>query len=117
MLTQKLESARANFKSSHGQSELRRLNSWEYRQDLGDLLGLNVDVWNPAEDFPAEVKVEGFDNNGASPVTSGILLQHYFKAAEEAIKRATHFEETTSFSSLCPATSPFTLMEKRLRVS
>ena len=92
-LTQKLESARSNFKSSHGQSELRRLNSWEYRQTLGDLLGLNVDVWNPAEDFPAEVKVEGFDNNGASLVTSGILLQHYFKAAEEAIKRATHFEE------------------------
>jgi hypothetical protein len=56
-------------------------------------LGLNVDVWNPAEDFPAEVTVDGFDNNGAGLVTSGMLMDHYFVAAEEAIRRATQFGE------------------------
>ncbi|HAY82237.1 MAG TPA: hypothetical protein DCY79_20725 [Planctomycetaceae bacterium] len=92
-LTEQLAKARAELKASGGHSVLRRLNSWEYRQTIGDLLGLNVDVWNPAEEFPAEVKVHGFDNNGASLVTSGRLLDHYFAAAEEAIRRATQFGE------------------------
>ncbi len=90
-LTRQLTAARVELKTSSGHSALRRLNSWEYRQTIGDLLGLNVDVWNPAEDFPAEVKVNGFDNNGAGLVTSGRLMDHYFAAAEEAIRRATQF--------------------------
>lgn len=90
-LTRKLVSARADLKASGGHSVLRRLNSWEYRQTIGDLLGLNVDVWNPAEDFPAEMKVAGFDNNGGALVTSDILMEHYFAAAEQAIGRATQF--------------------------
>ena len=36
---------------------------------ISDLLSLNIDVWNPAEDFPAEVTAEGFDNDGAQLVT------------------------------------------------
>ena len=90
-LTRQLTAARAELNTSGGHSALRRLNSWEYRQTIGDLLGLNVEVWNPAEDFPEEVKVDGFDNNGAGLVTSGRLLDHYFAAAEEAIRRATQF--------------------------
>lgn len=90
-LTQRLAIAQAELNTSGGHSVLRRLNSWEYRQTIGDLLGLNVDVWNPAEDFPEEVTVHGFDNNGASLVTSGRLMDHYFTAAEEAVRRATQF--------------------------
>ena len=90
-LTRQLTTARAQLNTSGGHSALRRLNSWEYRQTIGDLLGLNVEAWNPAEDFPEEVKVDGFDNNGAGLVTSGRLLDHYFGAAEEAIRRATQF--------------------------
>ena len=90
-LTRQLTAARAELSTSGGHSALRRLNSWEYRQTIGDLLGLNVEAWNPAEDFPEEVKVDGFDNNGAGLVTSGRLLDHYFGAAEEAIRRATQF--------------------------
>ena len=90
-LTLQIRTARMELSDSGGRSVLRRLNSWEYRQTIGDLLGLNVDVWNPAEDFPEEVKVHGFDNNGAGLVTSGRLMDHYFIAAEEAIRRATQF--------------------------
>jgi len=90
-LTKDIRLARVQLKQSGGHSVLRRLNSWEYRQTVGDLLGLNVEVWDPAEDFPSEVKAEGFDNNGAELVTSGRLLQHYFESAEEAIRRSTHF--------------------------
>jgi len=90
-LTRKLTAAQAELNTTGGHSVLRRLNSWEYQKTIGELLGLNVDVWNPAEDFPAEVKVHGFDNNGAGLVTSGRLMDHYFAAAEEAIRRATQF--------------------------
>ena len=90
-LTRQITSAHRALKTSGRHSVLRRLNSWEYRQTLGDLLGLNVEAWNPAEDFPTEVSIDGFDNNGAGLVTSGMLLDHYFVAAEEAIRRATQF--------------------------
>ena len=90
-LTGKLTAARAELNTTGGHSVLRRLNAWEYCQTIGDLLGLNVGVWNPAEDFPEEVKIHGFDNNGAGLVTSGRLMDHYFSAAEEAIRRATQF--------------------------
>ena len=92
-LTQQIATAQTKLKGTGGHSVLRRLNSWEYRQTIGDLLGLNVDVWNPAEEFPEEVKVHGFDNNGAALVTSGRLMDHYFASAEEAIRRATQFED------------------------
>ena len=104
-LTRRLKTARAELNTSGGHSVLRRLNSWEYRHTIGDLLGLNVDVWNPAEDFPEEVKVDGLDTNGAGLVTSGILMGHYFDAAEEAIHRATQFgdrPESKKFAQKSP---------------
>ena len=90
-VTGMIAEAQAELSDTGGHSVLRRLNSWEYRQTIGDLLGLNVEVWDPAADFPAEVMVDGFDNNGAGLVTSGMLLNHYLSAAEEAIRRATNF--------------------------
>ncbi len=90
-LTRRIEIAHAEHNASGGHSVLRRLNAWEYRQTIGDLLGLDVEVWNPSEDFPEEVVVDGFDNNGAGLVTSGMLMEHYLLTAEEAIHRATKF--------------------------
>ena len=105
-LTRRIENAHTELSASGGHSVLRRLNAWEYRQTIGDLLGLNVDVWDPSEDFPEEVVVDGFDNNGAGLVTSGMLMEHYLRASEEAIRRATKFGErpvSTSYTQ----TSPF----------
>lgn len=90
-LTQRITTAHSELNTFGGHSVLRRLNSWEYRQTIGELLGINVDVWDPTEEFPKEVKIHGFDNNGAGLVTSGRLMDHYFVAAEEAIRRATQF--------------------------
>lgn len=90
-LTRLIATARNELNSSGFHSVLRRLNSWEYQYTIGELLGLNVEVWNPAEDFPSDVRVDGFDNNGEALVTSGRLLDHYFSSAEEAIRRATRF--------------------------
>ena len=92
-MTEAIAGAREKFAGVGQHTTLRRLNKVEYQKTISDLLSLNIDVWNPAEDFPAEVTAEGFDNDGAQLVTSGLLLEKYFPAAEAAIKRATHFEE------------------------
>ncbi len=90
-LTGAIASAHGRIKTSNRHSVLRRLNAWEYRQTIGDLLSVNVDIWNPAEDFPEEAFINGLDNNGEALVTSGRLMDHYLDAAEEAIRRATQF--------------------------
>lgn len=90
-VTAKIASARAELASGGQHTVMRRLNRFEYQQTIGDLLSLNVQAWNPAADFPPDVKVHGFDNNGRELVTSGILLEHYLGAAEEAVARATNF--------------------------
>ena len=90
-ITQAIATARAELTSQGQHTVMRRLNRFEYQQTIGDLLSLNVQAWNPAADFPPDVKVHGFDNNGRELVTSGMLLDHYLGAAEEAVTRATHF--------------------------
>jgi hypothetical protein len=92
-MTGAIAGAREQFAGAGQHTTLRRLNKVEYQKTISDLLSLNIDTWNPAEDFPAEVTAEGFDNDGAQLVTSGLLLQKYLPAAETAVQRATHFEE------------------------
>ena len=104
-ITQSLADAAQRFKGTGAHTVLRRLNSVEYRHTIGDLLGLNVAGWNPVADFPPEVRADGFDNNSAAQVTSGMLLDHYFVAAEEAIQRATAFgpkPESKSYAQKSP---------------
>ena len=83
-MTGAIAGAREKFAGVGQHTTLRRLNKVEYQKTISDLLSLNIDVWNPAEDFPAEVTAEGFDNDGAQLVTSGLLLQKYLPAAEAA---------------------------------
>jgi hypothetical protein len=104
-ITQSLADATQRFKGSGSHTVLRRLNSYEYQQTIGDLLGLNVSGWNPTANFPPESRVGGFDNNAEAQVTSGMLLDHYFVAAEEAIRRATAFgpkPENKSYAQKSP---------------
>ena len=105
-LTLQVELARAGLKKTGGHSALRRLNAWEYRHTVADLLGINVEVWNPSEDFPKEVEVDGFDNNGAALVTSGTLMDHFFTAAEALIQRSTQFSRRPESRQYTQA-SPF----------
>ena len=112
-LTEKLSRAHRQLEDSGGHSVLRRINAWEYRHTIGDLLGINVHVWNPSADFPEDIDVSGFDNNGSDLVTSGLLMDHYFTAAEEAIRRSTHFEKQPE-SKTYSQTSPFYFQDKSL---
>ena len=92
MITNGIAEAREKFSGVSNHTVLRRLNKFEYTNTISDLLGLNTESWNPATDFPADVIVDGFDNDGAELVTSGLLLEKYFPAAESAIGRATHVD-------------------------
>lgn len=105
-LTAFISEEAAKIADTGGHSVLRRINNWEYQHTIGDLLSINVSDWNPSENFPAEVVVDGFDNNGQELVTSGMLLDHYLLAAEGAIDRATHFGEKPESQTYKQA-SPF----------
>ncbi|MEC9123608.1 MAG: DUF1592 domain-containing protein, partial [Verrucomicrobiota bacterium] len=105
-ITQGIADSREKFAGKGRHTVLRRLNKFEYSNTIGDLLGLNTESWNPAADFPADVTVDGFDNDGAELVTSGLLLEKYFPAAEEAIVRATNFGDKPG-SKLYTQKSPF----------
>ena len=72
---------------------LRRLNQAEYRNTIRDLFHLDVSQWDPAEHFPEDETVDGFNNNGQALVTSDFLLRQYLVAGSEAVRRATHWED------------------------
>ena len=82
LITNGIADAREKFSGISNHTVLRRLNKFEYANTVSDLLELNTESWNPASDFPADVIVDGFDNDGAELVTSGLLLEKFFPAAE-----------------------------------
>ncbi|MEO0414330.1 MAG: DUF1592 domain-containing protein [Verrucomicrobiota bacterium] len=94
-VTALIDEAQANMKSSGGHTTLRRLNAAEYRYTVQDLLGVNTSMWDPAADFPKDIKVHGFDNNGEALITSNILLEQYLNSAETIVEKATNFEDPT----------------------
>jgi len=105
IITKGIAESREKFAGKGSHTVLRRLNKFEYLNTIGDLLGLDTSAWSPSADFPADVLVEGFDNDGEELVTSGLLLEKYLPAAEEAIARATKFgarPENKSYSQKTP---------------
>jgi hypothetical protein len=63
---------------------LRRLTNEEYNNTIRDLLG---DPSRPADAFPPDEVVAGFENNTVSPVTQA-LVERYADAAEALVARA-----------------------------
>ena len=88
-ITQALQHAYEQSKTS--ESPLRRLNKFEYRNTIRDLLHLNTDSFDPTVSFPADGQEEGFDNNAKTLILSGHLLKNYLNAASEALDKAEHF--------------------------
>jgi len=78
--------------STGGQTVYRRLNRFEYRNTIRDLLGINTAYIDPTESFLPDEEEEGLDNIGRTLVTSDHFLQQAMRAAEQMIARATHFE-------------------------
>jgi hypothetical protein len=85
-VTRQLEVAREAL-ATGGQERFRRLNRYEYRNTIRDLLGVNMDSFDPTTSFPADDRVDGFDNIGESLVLSDYLLQCYLEAASRSIEK------------------------------
>ena len=92
-LTPELEAyyARLTQKESTG---LRRMNSFQYRNTLRDLLGLNMDSFDPTSSFPSEDREHGFDNIASKLVTSRYLMERYLEAASNSIDKIVEIPAT-----------------------
>ena len=62
-----------------------RLNRTEYNNTVRDLLGVDL---HPADDFPQDDAVYGFDNIADSLSISPLLMEKYIAAAEKIAKAA-----------------------------
>lgn len=91
-ITQQLDLARQLLQSVD-QSRFRRLTRYEYRNTIRDLLGVNVESFDPTASFPADDRVDGFENIGERLVLSDYLLQCYLEAASQSIEKAARNQE------------------------
>ncbi|MDF1842863.1 MAG: DUF1592 domain-containing protein [Rubripirellula sp.] len=121
-ISSQLKLAYARQRSTGGKTVVRRLNRYELRSTLRDLLYLqgNADYdaglvtkledrngngraqWNsedPTREFPADEVIDGFDNIGGRLVMSDFLLKQVIAAAESSLKLATHAETRPSFET------------------
>jgi hypothetical protein len=87
-LTGILAQMREETASTGGQTVLRRLSRREYRNTMGDLLGIDMTMFDPTQEFPADDLSENADNIGAALTTSGYLLEKYLEAADACVEKA-----------------------------
>jgi hypothetical protein len=88
LLTQLVAEGQARFASTGGQTVLRRLNRREYLNTVGDLLGLNMLMFDPTAKFPRDQVAMHMDNLGDTLRTSGYLLNQYLDAADQVVEKA-----------------------------
>lgn len=87
-LTKLVADGHARLSSTGGQTVLRRLNRREYLNTIGDLLGLNMLMFDPTTKFPRDQQVQHMDNIGDALRTSGYLLAQYLEAADQVVEKA-----------------------------
>ena len=87
-LTKTLADMRAKSRSTGGQTVFRRLTRREYQNTISDLLGINMLMFDPTIEFPADNLNGSFDNVGHTLVTSGFLLEKYLEAADASVEKA-----------------------------
>jgi len=91
-ITSELEIVHA-ARAEQDRTRLRRLNAFEYRNTVRDLLHLNMDSFDPTGEFPPDEEVDGFQNLGKSLVLSDYLLEKYLEAASQSLDKAINFDE------------------------
>ena len=86
-LTTRIEDFQQKQKPAVTQTVLRRLNAREYRTTIGDLLHLNLTMFDPTLGFPRDQTQDHLDNVGETLVTSGHLLHCYLTAADRVVDK------------------------------
>src|SRR5262245_18203143 len=65
--------------------DLHRMNRTEYRNSVGDLLGIDLDV---TALLPPDATTNGFDNISDTLTITPVLMQGYIRAAERISRAA-----------------------------
>jgi len=86
VLRQELVSVRERFGKATRRSTLRRLSYREYENTLATLMDRRVDTLGLTAGFPREQSEESFDTLGDGQVTSGFLLDRFFRAADRLVE-------------------------------
>ena len=87
MISAKITLNKSKFQAAV-ETRLRRLNKFEYRNTILDLLKIKDPGYDPGRSLPADNTVDNFNNNGEALTLSGFHLKEYISAAREAIDRA-----------------------------
>ncbi len=87
-LTSRLSNMRQATASTGGRTVLRRLSKREYRRTIGDLLAIDMTMFDPTIEFPGDNLSANFDNVGDALVTSGHLLENYLEAADRCVEKS-----------------------------
>ena len=75
-----VDSLDCDLEARPGRVTIRRLNRFEYRNTIRDLLAVE---YQPADDFPADEVGYGFDHIGDVLSLPPVLMEKYFQAAGE----------------------------------
>ena len=86
VLRKSIKDAKSQFQQHAGRTIMRRLSKREYLLTLESLFGRRLDTLGLTEEFPKENTSEHMDNIGQSLITSGFLLDQYFKSADRLVE-------------------------------
>ncbi|MFN7290863.1 MAG: DUF1592 domain-containing protein, partial [Pirellula sp.] len=85
-LRDNVQEARMQLKSTGGRTVLRRLTNREYENTLATLFCRRVDTLGLTTEFPSETAAHNLERIGSEMITSGVLLDKYFAAANRLIE-------------------------------
>ena len=95
-----------------GRVTIRRLNRVEYRNTIKDLVGVD---YKPSQSFPGDDVGYGFDNIADVLSLPPILMEKYFKAAEDISFQAIHIPTEDQITRVIQA-GDFTRNGRKLKV-
>jgi hypothetical protein len=81
-----MRDARSRLRSTGGRTVMRRLTNREYENTLAALFSRRVDTLGLTTEFPSETASRNIDRIGSEMITSGVLLDQYFSAANRLVE-------------------------------
>lgn len=91
-----MRDARSRLQSTGGRTVMRRLTNREYDNTLATLFSRRVDTLGLTTEFPSETASRNIDRIGSEMITSGVLLDQYFSAANRLVELRLNKPETPS---------------------
>jgi hypothetical protein len=81
-----MRDARSRLQSTGGRTVIRRLTNREYENTLATLFSRRMDTLGLTTEFPSETASRNIDRIGSEMITSGVLLDQYFNAANRLVE-------------------------------